>query len=292
MDTNPRRLRRATTFRGAGWVAVAALISMALFATPGIALGHTPNVTLTCDQGLSISLTNYAHSTAHPSDNTVDIWIDGVHQTGYPTNFAGSFIKTIPVPPATAAHTAKVVVFAYDDPPVAGFPNGKSGFSPTYNLSLGACTTTTTTTESTTSSTTTVPTTTTESTTTSTTTVPTTTTESTTSTQSTITFVPCTLANNCTTNSTTTTTQATTTQATTTASSSSVEAATSSPKATGGVEAATSKPHVTPPPTDTLPTSGTPSSDTWRIALLGFAALLASLLILSPSATSPERRRR
>ena len=66
-----------------------------------------------------------------------------------------------------------------------------------------------------------------------------------------------------------------------------------SPTPTGAVEAATGTPHVTPPPTDTLGgTTGQPAGDTWRIALLGLAALLASLLIFSPSRTSPERRRR
>jgi Prealbumin-like fold domain len=69
-------------------------------------------------------------------------------------------------------------------------------------------------------------------------------------------------------------------------------AATATPN-TGGVAGATGKPHVTPPPTDALgiPT-GQPAGDTWRFALLGLAALLASLLIFSPSKTSPERRRR
>jgi hypothetical protein len=72
-----------------------------------------------------------------------------------------------------------------------------------------------------------------------------------------------------------------------------VEAATGTPTPTGGVEAATGRPHVTPPPTDALGgTTGQPAGDTWRIALLGLAALLASLLIFSPSKTSPERRRR
>jgi hypothetical protein len=72
----------------------------------------------------------------------------------------------------------------------------------------------------------------------------------------------------------------------------SVLGATSSPKATGGVQGATSNPRVTPPPTDTLPTTGTPSGDIWRLVLLGLAALLASLLLLSPRGASPERSRR
>ena len=71
---------------------------------------------------------------------------------------------------------------------------------------------------------------------------------------------------------------------------SAVEGATSNPS--GAVEAATSKPHVTPPPTSALGIpAGQPAGDTWRIALLALAALLASLLVFSPK-TSPERRRR
>jgi hypothetical protein len=59
------------------------------------------------------------------------------------------------------------------------------------------------------------------------------------------------------------------------------------------VGGATGKPHVTPPPTATLGSStGQPAGDTWRIALLGLAALLASLLIFSPRTTSRELRRR
>ena len=91
----------------------------------------------------------------------------------------------------------------------------------------------------------------------------------------------------------TTSTSSTTAVVTTAVLSSSVEATTATSSSnTGTVEAATGKPHVTPPPTATLPTSGTQGGDTWRIALLALAALLASLLILSPSGTSPERSRR
>jgi hypothetical protein len=45
MDTNIRRRKRATTFRRAGWLVVIALATMALFATPGVALGHSATVT-------------------------------------------------------------------------------------------------------------------------------------------------------------------------------------------------------------------------------------------------------
>jgi hypothetical protein len=76
---------------------------------------------------------------------------------------------------------------------------------------------------------------------------------------------------------------------------SSVEGATGTPGTpppTGDVAGATGKPHITPPPTTALGSvPAQPAGDTWRIALLGLAALLASLLVFSPK-TSPERRRR
>jgi hypothetical protein len=57
------------------------------------------------------------------------------------------------------------------------------------------------------------------------------------------------------------------------------------------VEAATGRPTVTPPPTDALPISGTPGGDSWRIALLGLAGLLATILLLTPAAPAKARRR-
>jgi hypothetical protein len=60
----------------------------------------------------------------------------------------------------------------------------------------------------------------------------------------------------------------------------------------GDVAGATSKPNVTPPPTATLPVTGTPTGDTWRIALLAIAALLASILLLTPASPVRSRRRR
>jgi hypothetical protein len=74
-----------------------------------------------------------------------------------------------------------------------------------------------------------------------------------------------------------------------------VEGATGTPAPPPSHEvlSATGKPHVTPPPTDALgSTPGQPAGDTWRIALLGLAALLASLLVFSPRKTRLERRRR
>ena len=60
---------------------------------------------------------------------------------------------------------------------------------------------------------------------------------------------------------------------------------------TGEVEAATATPKVTPPPTDALPLTGTPGGDSWRIALLAIAGLLATLLLLAPAPSKARRRR-
>jgi hypothetical protein len=66
MKINARRDSRATLFRGAGWLAVAAMATMALFASPGIALGHS--VTPSCGH-ITLSNSNlpayvYDHNTA------------------------------------------------------------------------------------------------------------------------------------------------------------------------------------------------------------------------------------
>ena len=60
----------------------------------------------------------------------------------------------------------------------------------------------------------------------------------------------------------------------------------------GGVLGATATPKPTPPPTDTLPTSGTPGGNSWRLALLAIAGLLATLLLLAPATPAKARRRR
>ena len=60
---------------------------------------------------------------------------------------------------------------------------------------------------------------------------------------------------------------------------------------TGEVAGETATPKVTPPPTDTLPITGTPGGDSWRIALLAIAGLLATLLLLTPAPARARRRR-
>jgi hypothetical protein len=58
------------------------------------------------------------------------------------------------------------------------------------------------------------------------------------------------------------------------------------------VGAATGRPTVTPPPTDALPTSGTPSGSSLAIALLAIGALLATIKLVTPAIPAKARRRR
>ena len=60
----------------------------------------------------------------------------------------------------------------------------------------------------------------------------------------------------------------------------------------GEVEAATGQPTVTPPPTDALPTGGTPNGSSLAIALLAIGGLLATILLLAPATPAKARRRR
>jgi hypothetical protein len=68
---------------------------------------------------------------------------------------------------------------------------------------------------------------------------------------------------------------------------------TPTPTPGGGVSGATGTPtvHVTLPPTDTdLSAAGPEGSDGWRIVLLGLAALLAAVLVVTPARGSIRRR--
>ena len=58
----------------------------------------------------------------------------------------------------------------------------------------------------------------------------------------------------------------------------------------GDVEEATATPRVTLPPTDMGTTTSAPQSDSWRILLVVGAALLASVLILTPAPVTARRR--
>jgi hypothetical protein len=61
--------------------------------------------------------------------------------------------------------------------------------------------------------------------------------------------------------------------------------------ASGDVAEETATPRITPPPTDTLPATGTPGGDSWRIALLAIAGLLGTMLLLTPTTARARRRR-
>ena len=70
------------------------------------------------------------------------------------------------------------------------------------------------------------------------------------------------------------------------------ETPTATPTATptGSVEAATGTPRITPPSTDTIPSTTTSSAgDGLRLALLGLAALISAGLVLTPS-RKPARK--
>ena len=107
----------------------AAMAVTMLLAYAGSAFAHTPSVSLSCQYGLKVYLTQYATG----GSNTVSVWIDDVPVAGSPFSFGASFSNTWAVQPPTAAHTAKVVIYAWDD------PTGSKGWSKTYNLSLPAC---------------------------------------------------------------------------------------------------------------------------------------------------------
>ncbi len=64
---------------------------------------------------------------------------------------------------------------------------------------------------------------------------------------------------------------------------------TAAPTGTPTVEPATGTPNVTPPPTDTVGPSDSGSGNGWRAVLVAMAALLAAVLILTPSARARRR---
>jgi prealbumin domain-containing protein len=124
----PRSRARSRLARRLSWLVVFSMLSVALLA-PSSVLGHTPNATLTCQGGLHVNLTAYNSG----GTNTVAVSIDGAAVTGSPFSFATAFNQTWAVTPPTEAHTATVVVTAWDDP---GFTKG---YSKTFNLSIAAC---------------------------------------------------------------------------------------------------------------------------------------------------------
>jgi hypothetical protein len=118
----PRHGRRSS------WLALVALSSAALFA-PASVSAHTPNVSLTCQNGLVVNLTQYNAG----GSNTVAVSIDGSAVAGSPFSFTSSYSHTFAVTPPTASHTATVAINAWDD------PTGSKGWTKTFNLSIAAC---------------------------------------------------------------------------------------------------------------------------------------------------------
>ncbi len=100
-----------------------------LLALAGGVSAHTPNVTLTCQDGLKVNLAAYNSG----GSNTVAVSIDNVAVSGSPFSFGSSYSHTWSVTPPTASHTAKVVVSAWDD------PTGSKGWSKTFDRSIEAC---------------------------------------------------------------------------------------------------------------------------------------------------------
>ena len=125
-----RRRRLSAMSLAAGLV----LFALLLPAAAGLASAHTPSASLTCNTAgnsvLQVDLTSYISGYT----NKVWVTIDGVNDaTYYNYSFGTTFHHTWNLSPATAAHSAKVVVLAGDD------LSNAHGYSPNYNLSHPAC---------------------------------------------------------------------------------------------------------------------------------------------------------
>src|SRR5438105_180831 len=96
---------RSRAGRRLSWLLAAAMTVAALFA-PASVLGHTPNVSLTCQGGLVVNLTAYNSG----GTNTAAVKIDNVAVAGSPFTFGSSYSHTFAVTPPTVAHTANVAI--------------------------------------------------------------------------------------------------------------------------------------------------------------------------------------
>jgi len=317
METTSRARRRATTFRRIGWLAVAAMTTLALVgpaAGPVAAAGPTdpgPG-NPTCTDVNSAWTLQFKIDTGTLENRTYE-WDEGLpvvsNWTDQAISISGlsgggqtfNWSSTLPVSGVLVkAGNDNHALYTYIPPATSDTglthgPNQQGISHVTFCGTVGTTTTTTTTDSTTTTDTTTGTTTatttatTTQATTTQATTTQATTTQATT-TQATTTQATTTQATTQATTTQATTTQATTTQATTTQAT--TTQATTTEGDQGGVLGATATPNATPPPTDTLPTSGTPGGDSWRLALLAIAGLLATLLLLAPATPAKARRRR
>jgi len=239
-----RQRRMALRFGGA---TIVALLGLSLFA--GTTFAHQQTVTLNCQSGLTVDLVNYSQSGDSRFYNTVSIVVDGSPVTGSTFQFGSTFHYQLnPILPSTTGHSATIVVTAFDD------PTNIYGFSPTFNLEMGACT------EATPTPTPTPP------------------------------VIPCTPANNCFFNtpppppSTPTPTPVPTATPTPSA----------SPSPSGAVLGATGTPNVTPPSTSTIGSSGGSTGSGLPIAVAAVVGLGLSVLLLTPrrAVSRTSRRRR
>ena len=235
---------------------------------PATVLGHTPVVSLTCQNGLVVNLTQYNSG----GSNSVAIAIDGSAVSGSPFSFGSSYSHTFTVAPPTAAHTATVAVNAWDD------PTGSKGWTKTFNLSIGACQQPTPTpTAAPTATPTAAP-----------TATPTAAPTATPTAAPTATPVP---------EATATPVPEATATPVPEATATPVPQATATPAppegGVGGITG-TPKPRTTLPPTDTL--TGTspsaPASQGWRLILLAMAGLLGAALVLTPAQARARTDRR
>ena len=295
MNTRSRSPRNATVFRTIGWVAVAGMIGLALVGPGAATVAATANyATVTGHEAFSNDANQVSYWCATGSKLDEPGGSSYVLQANYSKvivkSGSGTYANTI----FGASPQAGQTVWADTNGNNAYDPGGPGGDKQISHIIFcdPAETTSTTTSDTTTSDTTTSDTTTSDTTTSDTTTSATTTSDTTTS-------------------ETTQTTTATTTTASTETfpteppfpsfpteppatpatqppsvpPTGSVLPTQGTPEASspeGSVEAITSAPHVTPPPTSTGGTTGTPSDGTWRIVLLAMAAILGTLLVLTP----------
>ncbi len=82
MEIHATQRRRVNAFRKGGWLAVAALVTTALFVTPGVALGHdaSVHVSLSCDGTVTYGIENWtSNDTGGQAETsfTVSYSIDG-----------------------------------------------------------------------------------------------------------------------------------------------------------------------------------------------------------------------
>jgi hypothetical protein len=127
-------IRRPWRGRTTVLAALVGLLAMLLPALAGVAIAHTPSASFQCVSGtptLQVDLTNYNAGYT----NRVSVTIDGVNDATYFNySFGTTFHHTWTPSPSTSSHAATVVVLAGDD------PTNANGYSPTYRLSVPACT--------------------------------------------------------------------------------------------------------------------------------------------------------